>query len=425
MKKVLGFLWGKFRNNMGIKIFAIILAFIIWAVVTNHENPVKSVTFYDIPVVIVNEEHITQKDKTIEILSGEKIDVTIEARLSVINSITEQNIIAIADFDKITMMDTVPIEVGVTGYTDDEVEIKRGNNEIMRLSLEDYSFKEFKVNIETSGAPAEGYVVGGLSSSPSVITVSGSKTQLSRIQKVVVTVSLDALAGNTTLSLKPVVYDMNDEIISSDKLEVSVNAVQVTANILNSKEVSIYGYSAGEVRSGFELGSIDCYPSSVVVAGTTEDLKALGNVIKAYVDVTDATGDVEETYDVEMLLDSLGFPNVIVVSDDKTLVVKAAVTELQQKEVTISASDVTFSGLSDKFTAVPISISSRKIIVRGTKGWLEGLTSMTLTPTVDLSNIKAPGTYTLPITFADFQGVEVTNDVTITIKVGTAGVVEE
>ncbi|MBP5249686.1 MAG: YbbR-like domain-containing protein [Lachnospiraceae bacterium] len=417
MKKVLGFLWSKFSHNWWLKVLAIVISTVMWFMITNNENPVIDLTFYELPVNIVNESHITQMEKTYDIMSGEKIDVVVKGRTSAIAALEESDIIVTADFDKISMTGNVPIDVTIQGQNGKELEVIRKSSDYMKLSIEDYSFKEYKVSVDTIGEPAEGFVQGNIEVSPSVITVSGTKTQLSRIRKVAVTVVLDDLAGNTTLSLKPIAYDNDNEIINSEKLDLSVSTVQVTANIYKTKTVNIYGYTLGEVAEGYELGSVLCYPSTIEIAGTNEDLKEIGYNLKAYVDVTGATQDVEKSVPLDDLIDETLYPSVIILTDDATVVVKAGVTEQQQKELTLSAADIAIQGLGEGLKADIRSLTTRKVVVKATRGWLEGLTISGISPAIDLSDITVPGRYMIPVTFADYQGIDILTDVTAVILV--------
>ena len=417
MKKVLGFLWSKFSHNWWLKVLAIVISTVMWFMITNNENPVIDLTFYELPVNIVNESHITQMEKTYDIMSGEKIDVVVKGRTSAIAALEESDIIVTADFDKISMTGNVPIDVTIQGQNGKELEVIRKSSDYMKLSIEDYSFKEYKVSVDTIGEPAEGFVQGNIEVSPSVITVSGTKTQLSRIRKVAVTVVLDDLAGNTTLSLKPIAYDNDNEIINSEKLDLSVSTVQVTANIYKTKTVNIYGYTLGEVAEGYELGSVLCYPSTIEIAGTNEDLKEIGYNLKAYVDVTGATQDVEKSVPLDDLIDETLYPSVIILTDDATVVVKAGVTEQQQKELTLSAADIAIQGLGEGLKADLRSLTTRKVVVKATRGWLEGLTISGISPAIDLSDITVPGRYMIPVTFADYQGIDILTDVTAVILV--------
>lgn len=414
-------LWEKFKHNIGWKIASIVAAVVLWMYITNTQDPYETKTFYDVPVTILNEANLTQKDKIVEVIDGSSIIVTVEARHSVCNVLTIDHIKAVADLDKTSSLtEMVPIDVSVIGFTDKEVEITRGRGEYMKLSLEDYATKEFKVKIETAGKPADGYVVDNAVASPNVITVSGSKMQLSRIQEVVVTVNVDSLSGTSTINLKPVVYDMNDDVITGDKLTLSETSVQVTTSIYPVKNISILVNAVGDVDRDYEVGTTTRQPESVMIAGKPEELQALfeaASNLTAKIDVSDRKQDVEETIDINSLIDSVLYPSVHVVDSDTRLAVKITVTPLQNKEVVLSAEDIELVNTKEHFDYKITALSTRKVNVKATKGWLEGLTINSLKPLLDFSKIEKAGSYTVPVQFGDFQGIDVLTEVTATVLV--------
>ncbi len=419
--KFLKSLWDKFKHNIGWKIASVVAAVVLWMYITNSNDPIETKTFYEVPVTIMNEENLTQKDKIVEVIDGSNIVVTVEARRSVCNNLTADSIKAVADFDKTSSVtEMVPIEVSVVGYTEKEVEIIRGTGEYMRLSLEDYASKEFKVTIKPVGVPAEGYVVDSAIASPNVITVSGSKMQLSRIQEVVVTVNVDSLSGTSTINLKPVVYDMNDDVIDSDKLTLSESSVQVTTAIYPTKTINILVNTVGDVDPDYEVGTSTRQPESVMIAGKPEELSALfeaSSALTAKVDVSGCKQDVERTIDINSLINPELYPSVHVVDNDSRLAVKVTVTPLQNKEIVLSAEDISFVNTKEHFDYRITALSTRKINVKATKGWLEGLTIDSLKPLLDFDKIEKAGSYTVPVAFGDFQGIDVLTEVTATVIV--------
>ena len=118
-------------HNFGLKLLSVMLAALLWLVVINSQDPVETVTFEDIPVTIINEEALTAKDKIPEVVEGDSVSVVVEARRSICDKLTKADIEAVADFEKVSVTDAVPIEVSVKGYSEREVEIVRGMNQVM------------------------------------------------------------------------------------------------------------------------------------------------------------------------------------------------------------------------------------------------------------------------------------------------------
>ena len=173
----------KVTHNLGLKLLSIALASLLWLVVINSQDPVETRTFEDLPVTVINESALAAKDKIPEIVEGDTISVVVEARRSICEKLTKADIVAVADFEKISVTDAVPIEVSVNGYSERDVEIIRGMNQVMKLRLENTQTRDFRVKISTTGNAKEGYVIGDMVASPNMITLTGSSTRLVKLKK--------------------------------------------------------------------------------------------------------------------------------------------------------------------------------------------------------------------------------------------------
>ncbi|MBQ7637077.1 MAG: hypothetical protein IJS80_07185, partial [Lachnospiraceae bacterium] len=416
MKTYLLMFWKKISHNFGLKLLALVSAFFIWVGVVNSQDPIDTITFYNVPVKILNEDSLIRKDKIPEVVDGSTVTVTVQARKSICDKLTEEAIIATADFEKIYVTDTVPIEVKVEGYDEKEAEIIRGQNAYMKLSLEDYATKEFKIKINNTGTPADGFVVGTNASSPNVITIRGSKLQISRIQAVVATVNVNGINKTSEVVVNPVIYDANDEEISTENLELSSRSVSVTTTLYKTKTLNLEAVTFGDVATGYEIKSVSAQPSSITVAGTDEDLAKLGNSLRAYVDVTGLSGNVESNIGIYSLIDSK-LSSIKILDDDTTLAVTAYIGEQRKMDVGISNSDIEVRGLSDELIPYSMSLSSRLMTVRAVKEAVDSVRARTLHPYLDLTYITAPGTYQLTLQTDPEEGVVCLSKLYVTVQI--------
>ena len=66
-----------FTKNVGWKLVSIIAAALFWIIALNIIDPNMKKTFNDIPVEILNESVITSSNQVYEVVSGDKVNVTI------------------------------------------------------------------------------------------------------------------------------------------------------------------------------------------------------------------------------------------------------------------------------------------------------------------------------------------------------------
>ena len=415
MKKFLLALWRALSHNLGLKILALASAFIIWVAVVNSQDPIDTISFYNVPVKVLNEDALRQKDKIPEIVYGNTVAVTIQARKSICDKLTSDDIIATADYEKIYVTDTVPIEVSVKGYDESDVEIIRGQNNYMKLTLEDYATKEFKIRVVTVGTPAPGYVVGQNTASPNVITIRGSKLQISRIQAVIATVNVDNMSADREVVAHPIIFDMNDEPISNANLELSADSVSVSTTLYRTKDITLEAVPFGEPAEGYEIKSISSQPSKITVAGAPEDLAKLGSRLRAYVDVTGRTHNAESNIDINSLIDSK-LSTISIVDEDYTLAVTAYIDTQDVREVGITAQDVAVDSLASDLAVEIVSVSAARLSVRVKKEVGSALGLVNLRPHIDLSEFTEEGTYDIPLITEESTNYKVMNPVTVRVK---------
>ena len=59
----------KLTHNLNLKVLAVLFSIIIWIVVVNIDDPIKSVQFNDVPIDVINQQLLTEKN-----LVGEIVD---------------------------------------------------------------------------------------------------------------------------------------------------------------------------------------------------------------------------------------------------------------------------------------------------------------------------------------------------------------
>lgn len=405
----------KVTHNFGLKLLSVVLASLLWLVVINSQDPIETVTFEDIPVTIINEGALAAKDKIPEVVEGDTISVVVEARRSVCEKLTKADIIAVADFEKISVTDAVPIEVSVKGYTERDVEIVRGMNQVMKLRLEDSLSKDFRVKISTTGQAADGYVIGDMVASPNMITLTGSSTQISKVKEVVLMIDVDNISMDSQATGVPVIYDVNGEVINSSKVSMNTTEVAVTIPVLKTKTVKVMVTAVGEPATGYEVDTISYQPDMVTVAGTLNDLVLLGSTINAYCDVTNRSDVVEENIDISSLWDE-SLETLRLVDEDK-LAITITMKPYEEKVFELTPSSIELRGTSENLQYKIITLGSSQVHVFGKEASLKDVNLQKLAPYIDVSEIDSADTFVLPICLENLDDLILEDILTAVVEV--------
>lgn len=386
----------RLMNNFGLKLLALGIAIVFWFVIVNSQDPMEKKTFRRVPVKILNEEKVLEREKVLEVLSGDTVDVVVEGRRSVLEQLTESDIEATADLSEVSFMDTVLVRATVPAHTDVTV-LNNGEN-VMKLLFDDYVTKKYSFKVNTVGEPMAGYYVGDALPSPNIIQISGAKTVLDKIKEVVLQVDVSGRSVDFTTTAVPVVYDMNGDEISSSKLSMQIESEAVTVNvpILASKDMHVKVTVTGEPQEGYEVLSsgITFQPETVRIAGTKEDLDKLGYYLEATVDVTGLNGTLERNIQVDSLLDD-SMTSLRAVDTQMVAVIVRA-TPYVERELEIPVSAIEIRDLGEGLSAEIIYPASVPVLLRCKSARAPLITVDYLKPHVSMEGL-AEGTYIIPM----------------------------
>ncbi|MBQ8798731.1 MAG: hypothetical protein IJZ55_04085 [Lachnospiraceae bacterium] len=388
----------KLTNNFWMKLLSVGIAIVFWFIIITSEDPVESKEFKDIPVQVLNEELVLEREKVLEILSGDTVDVVLEGRRSELERLTEKDIVANADLSEVSFMNTVMIRAEVPDYPGITV-LNNGENQ-MKLLFDDYVTERFSFRVETIGEPMAGYYVGDALPSPNIIQISGAKTVLDKIKEVVLEVDVSGRSVDFATTALPKVYDMNGDEIAASKLTLQeeANTVAVNVPILTSKLLRVRVNTVGEPAEGYEIlpENIAFQPEMVRVAGTKEELNELGYYLTLEVDVSELAGTLEKNFQVSSLLDK-NLESLRVV-DGQTVAVEVKVTPYVRKELEVPISKIELRNLGEEYEAKVLPTLDVKVSISCKKARESLITVENLKPYVDLAGFTE-GTYMVPLQF--------------------------
>ena len=207
----------RWKNNLGLKIMAVLFAVFLWWTVVNVDDPIQTGKFQT-DVIVVNPEVITNAGRSYRITTNTNtIAVTIKARRKVLDEIKASDIIATADFRELDeQTQLVPIRIKVNGF-EGNYQKAEANPRNLQIQTEVTETKTFPITVATVGEVRDGYVLDKTNTvaKPKSIDISGPKSSLGRISRVVAKVDVSELAADTTLDAEIIYYDSADNMIDN------------------------------------------------------------------------------------------------------------------------------------------------------------------------------------------------------------------
>lgn len=305
----------KLTRNWGLKLGSFIFAAILWLIVTNINDPVGTFRVYNVPVQIQNADLITKSGQIYEVLDNtDVIDVvTISAKRSIIDLLDENNIVAVADMNDLTSLNTIIIRLSTNKYND-KLESITGNIDSVKLNIENKMTKTLPLRTDTTGTVKDGYIVGDITTEQNLVEITGPESIISQIKRASATVNVSGFTSNIDTDAVVHLYDENDNEILSSSIVKNINKVRVNVDILQTKTIPINLNVTGTPARGYQAtGEVVSTKDSVVIAGKA---KAIDNInsIDIPETVLDISGAVESLEKIINLNDYL--PDGVILAEE-------------------------------------------------------------------------------------------------------------
>lgn len=419
-------------GNMSLKILSVLIAFVIWLMVVNGEDP-ESVARYDnVAIEIQNRDSVAGAGQSFSIENNvQTVTVWVTARRSVQNQLRSSDFTAYVNLEDLNKMNTVPLNIQCNNkaVTQENMRWTPGS---LKIKLEDLQESTFSVAIVTSGTPSAEFEVGstGLKEGDSVI-IEGPASIISIIDKVQANVSVEGLEKTRTISSVLTIYDKNGDpftesqmdniqVKTSDGVVLTDGEVNVRVRLWKvQKGVRLNVLTTGEIADGYRISAINISPETVNLTGPDSVLEELNGVltIPDGVDVSGATKNVEATIDLEEFLQENYKRDLRLQSYAATT---AAVTvEIEERGTTmvnVPVSDMKIINQPENMNLVLTpadKVSLELINVDGSGGTV---TASDVQVTLDLAECQKPGNYTVALVVAVPSGYELRNPVTVVVN---------
>lgn len=324
----------KLTNNLGLKILSLIIAFLMWLVIINVEDPAIVGTFEGIPVEVINEDVLESEDKAYDIIDGDVVDIEVKGKRSIIEKLSRSNFEAKADLSQLSVVNAVEINVSVPGHSD-EVEITQQSVSTMKVSLEDVVTETFRVDINERGILAEGYYINEKTARPNIIKVRGAESIIKKIKEVKVYVDISNADGSFNITSIPQIYDHNDSLMDSEKMELSHEEIDITINMLLTKMVKLFINIEGEPARDFRLVNFEYEPKEVEIAGTEEELAKVPTISGIY-NIDYARADIEGEVNIADFIKQ----DVILIDENQNAVINVDIEPAEKKDFTFNTSGI-------------------------------------------------------------------------------------
>lgn len=418
-------------RNLGLKLASLVLAFVLWFLVAQIYDPKDTVTFNNIQVRLINTELLDEEGKVYEVLDNSNlVRVTVTGPQSIVKSeLRRSDIVAEADMSKLTDINTIAITYYCENVSNDSVEIK-GNHDSVRLSVEDKTSKWIKLESNTIGEVASGYMIGNVTLDQTNIEVTGPKSAISQVDHAGVDINVTDSSSSLSANVDIKLYDADDNELTLETVKKNVNSAHMTVEVLATKEVPVEIEYMGVPEDGYmATGEVESSVPTVRIAGTASALAGISaiTVPEDRMNITGQSGDLVDIINLKEYL-----PSNVRLADknfDGKITATVYIEPIVTKDLTIPADNISITGVPDDMEAEITSTAEEyNITVSGLSRDVSILRDSSVTGVLDLNQWMenngleelTPGNYTIPVTFNLSEDITVDTDVNIHIRLKNA-----
>lgn len=402
-------------------LLSVAIAFGLWLYVITIEQPESEKTYYDIPVVLQNEDILAERGLMI---TSERPTVTLHlsSTRTNLNQLNESNINVIANVNSIVTAGTHELTYNVSypgNIPSGSVTRQSSRPNMITLKVENRITQQVPVVPEYLGSVDEGLLADkeNLMLDNAYIEVSGPESVVNQITQAKIVVDL---TGQTQTIVAECPYTLCNEAgepVDSQWVTTNVEVVNMTLTIQRVKEVElklniVAGGGATEATS-----NITVQPKSILISGSDAlmegiDVLELGtiNLVEIPEDITlvfpitlpegitNETGITEATVDIQ-------FPNL--------------------KMATLSLDNIQMVGVPEGLEAELIT-QVLEVNLRGPAAQIKSLTAEKMKVIVDLTNAQV-GTDKYAVRFETedtFSGVGAMSSYTVMVTLKEAEAIE-
>lgn len=367
------------ENKKFTLLISFLLAFALWFYVVGQMNPVTKKTYRDIPIVLTNEQSLSDSGLAVLGTSDDSLRVTLSGKRDVISKMSKADVTAYVDLtgaaegkNKLTIDLKIPDDVEVVNQSLNDIEV----------SVEERVVKTKDVRVVYKGEHLSGEEPATIKVDPEDVRVSGAKSLVEKVAYVKAELSAADISEeltSVTSALSPVTH--GGSVVEG--ITLSDARCTVTCIIFKTKKVSLRVPVKDDSQDRYTRTT--SYPESITVKGPDNILAGLESVSAKEIDITGLTDNTRIPIEVELP------ENVQAADKDRDLSLTVKVTKAKKKAKAKGVKSFTFTRddveLRNAGTGFEIKQDSFEVQISGTDEELSEIRSSDIKLYADMSGL--------------------------------------
>ena len=374
------------NNNKALMVLSLIIAFIVWYILTALYNPISTTAIKNVPI------HFDVSDTAVDSLGLDAVEydvdsvtVTISGKTVVISGVTASDLYVTPSLSSVTEAGTYELPLMVkSNQLLSDYEIVSVSPSKVKVTFDQVVTKTFDVTAEAIGCTAAGDLVAELpvmtESSTKVLNVRGPKSDVERIASVVARAEVNAeLAETQSFDADILLLDSEGNTIDTSRMQLGFKTANITVNISTIATLpvkAVFLNQPADLKLAYELSE-----KEITVIGKPDVVKEMTEVTLEAIDFGMITGD-NNVFERGCTL-----PNGVRVYDTAQSNVTVTVNTDSYITKTVKITSVTFSGIGEGLKASLTNATS--VTVMGTRSEVNAITASDILVSVDVTGLTA------------------------------------
>ena len=362
-------------------IISLLGSFLLWMYIMSTEETTIEKTFSNVKVVYQGADDLrAARGLIVTDADADSVTVRLKGTRRVLGNLSSADLSAVIDVSGISQAREMQVSYSLQYPTN----VDKSSITVLSKSPETISFsvvQEANKTLEVKG------VFTGIKVEPSSITLYGPQEELDEVDSICVYVTRTDLDKSIAPTNCPyVLLDKDGNKLKPKEISGNYDTVSVSMPVLMNKELPLKVSLVGGAGATEENCVVDIEPKSIQVAGDTDVLSKLNQIVVATIDLSGFATSYEKTVTIPLENDLRNLSGVTEAT------VRVSVRGLATEKIT--ATNITTTGTT---RSVEIMTTSLAVTVRAPEDVISQITAENVRVVVDLTNYKATsGTVAVP-----------------------------
>lgn len=255
-----------FKTNLSLKILSLVIAIITWAVLMNIINPLVN-GFVSVPIETINDSYVLEQNKTYTIHNSRMARVTYIVKTDMQTNIRQNDFKVYIDLNDLAGGEFIPLRFEALNGVDSYISNVQVDPMSVRVTVDDMSRNEFRVQHEIRGDVGYGHSIGNVILSPNIVYISGSNALIDSIDKVSIDIPVKNNEETFSGTALAKVYDKEGKLIPNDSFVLSSEEISYSVVVNSRASISLNAVVEGNVKNGYSYAGAQVYPNTIMIDG--------------------------------------------------------------------------------------------------------------------------------------------------------------